>query len=260
MTSSSSSTKVTLKLLVDTKENKVLFAEASKAAIDNLLNMFRLSFGNVVRFMSNDDVHLLGSLGSLYHTSSTVQNLNHNRGNSFYMCPNGCIFGISCDHCSRVMNHDETRCVAIKDQNVTFILMDDLVIKPFSPISIITLLNKFNFKQVGTLQEMVVEFGMDECVELLKTSLQSKMVLTSVFIKNKNKKDFTIFTVRMLSVLKIMGYLVFSFIGYLVDCSTSSPLQDKDFGNVLLLRNSFHKLRNLKPSPCAVIFVFLFEM
>jgi hypothetical protein len=40
--------------------------------------------------------------------------------------------------------------------------MDDLVIKPFSPISIITLLDKFNFKQVGNLQEMVIEFGMDE--------------------------------------------------------------------------------------------------
>jgi hypothetical protein len=104
---SSSSTKVTLKLLVDTKKNKVLFAEASKAAIDNLLNMFHLSFGNVVRLMSNNNMHLLGSLGNLYHTSSsstTVQNLNHNnfvlfnpttpnddrnQGTSFYMCPNG---------------------------------------------------------------------------------------------------------------------------------------------------------------------------
>jgi hypothetical protein len=60
------------------------------------------------------------------------------------------------------MNHDETRHVAMKDQNVTFILMDDLVIKPYSPISVITLLKEFNFKQVGTLQEMMVEFGMDE--------------------------------------------------------------------------------------------------
>jgi hypothetical protein len=64
--------------------------------------------------------------------------------------------------CSRPMNHDETSNVAMKDQNVTYMLMDDLVIQPFSPVSIITLLNKFNFKQVGTLQEIVVEVGMDE--------------------------------------------------------------------------------------------------
>jgi len=177
MASSSSSTKVTLKLLVDTKQNKVLFAEASKDAIDSLLNMFRLSFGTVVRLMSNNDMQLFGSLGNLYRTSTTVHNLNqnyvlfdptipnddHNLGTSFYMCPNGCTYGItSCDQCSRPMNRDQTRHVAMKDQNVTFILMDDLVVQPFSPVSIITLLNKLNFKQVRYLQEMVVEFGMDE--------------------------------------------------------------------------------------------------
>ncbi|RHN40499.1 hypothetical protein MtrunA17_Chr8g0355361 [Medicago truncatula] len=100
----SSSTKVTLRLLVDTKQNKVMFAESSQAAIDSLLNMFRLSFGTVVRLMSYNDMHLFGSLGNLYHTSTTVQNLNqnyvlfdptipnddHSLGTSFYMCPNGC--------------------------------------------------------------------------------------------------------------------------------------------------------------------------
>ncbi|WJX21677.1 hypothetical protein P8452_11075 [Trifolium repens] len=103
------------------------------------------------------------------------------------------------------MNHDETSNVAMKDQNVTYMLMDDLVIQPFSPVSIITLLNKFNFKQVGTLQEIVVEVGMDECVELIKTSLKSKMVLTTVFIKNK--KDFA-----MSSRLKSMAIRLFSII------------------------------------------------
>ncbi|GAU12164.1 hypothetical protein TSUD_01300 [Trifolium subterraneum] len=226
---SSSSTKVTLKLLVDTKQNKVLFAEASKAAIDSLLHMFRLSFGKVVRLKSNNDKHLLATFGKLYNTStsSTVQNLI---GNSFYMFPNGCIYGItSCDHCTRAMNHDEKSNVAMKDQNVTYILMDDLVIQPFSPVSIITLLNKFNFKHVGTLQEIVVEFGMDECVELIKTSLKSKMVLTSVFIKNKNKKDLT-----MLSRLKSIAIWWFSIIfmlGVSVIATALQDIQGKNKGN-----------------------------
>lgn len=64
--------------MVDTKQNKVIFAEASKAAIDALLNMFHLSFGAVVRLMSNNDMHLFDSLGNLYHTITTVQNLNQN--------------------------------------------------------------------------------------------------------------------------------------------------------------------------------------
>ncbi|KEH44489.1 DUF674 family protein [Medicago truncatula] len=212
----SSSTKMTLKLPVDTKQNKVLFAEASKAAVDSLLNMFHLSFGTVLRLISSNNVnmHLAGSLGNLHHTSSTLQNLNqnyvlsnfrtpnandHNLGISLHKCPNGCPYDVtSCDNellwccrCLQPMNRKETSGVTMKDQNVIFMLMDDLVIQPILAISVITLINKFNIKQVGASQEIVVEFGMNECVELLNTSLQSEMVLISVFIKNKNKKHFT---------------------------------------------------------------------
>ncbi|KAM7494950.1 hypothetical protein LguiB_029559 [Lonicera macranthoides] len=63
--------------------------------------------------------------------------------------------------------------------------MDDLVVKPMSTLSSITLLNKFNIKEVGGLEEKVVNLGMDEGLKLLKTSLQSKMVLTNMFLGNK---------------------------------------------------------------------------
>uniref|UniRef100_A0A7N2MEY0 Uncharacterized protein n=1 Tax=Quercus lobata TaxID=97700 RepID=A0A7N2MEY0_QUELO len=55
-------------------------------------------------------------------------------------------------------------------------------VKPMSTISSITLLNKFNVKQLGDLEEKVVELGMEEGVKLLKASLQSKNVLTDVFL------------------------------------------------------------------------------
>lgn len=252
--SSFSSTKMTLKLLVDAKQNKVLFAEASKAAINSLLNMFHLSFGIVVRLMSSSNInmHLAGSLGNLHHTSSTLQNLNqnyvlsnyripnaddHKQGISLYTCSNGCPYDVtSCDNeplwccrCLQPMNRKETSGVAMKDQNVTFMLMDDLVIQPISAISIITLLNNFNIKQIGALREIVVMFGMNE---LLKTPLQSEMVLTSVFIKNKkNKKHFT-----MLPGLKSMAIwsVCLVVLGYIVclDCSTSTstPVQDTCLG------------------------------
>ena len=45
---------------------------------------------------------------------------------------------------------------------VTYMVMDDLVILPMSTISSITLLNKFNVKEVGALQEKVVKLGMAE--------------------------------------------------------------------------------------------------
>ena len=45
---------------------------------------------------------------------------------------------------------------------VTYTVMDDLVVKPMSKISSITLPNKFNVKDVGDLEESVVEVGMSE--------------------------------------------------------------------------------------------------
>ena len=46
---------------------------------------------------------------------------------------------------------------------VSYMVMDDLEVKPMSIISItITLLNTFNIKKIGALEEKVVCLGMDE--------------------------------------------------------------------------------------------------
>ncbi|CAL5210262.1 unnamed protein product [Lathyrus oleraceus] len=233
--SSSCSTKVSMKLLVDTKNEKVLFAEASKPVIDFLFNLLCLPIGTVVKLLGTKG--MVGSLGNLYQS---VENLNQNymlpdqtkdillnpraqssstdisgfltqnhdkdgdeEGTKLYMCSNRCRYEIAYDpsvlgSCGHYMK-SAVSCMGnkkvaekkaftniksgfVKDV-VTFMVMDDLVIQPMSTISSITLLNKFNVKEIGTLQEKVVEMGMDEGIKLLKASLQSKMVLTTVFIK-----------------------------------------------------------------------------
>ncbi|XP_022748205.1 uncharacterized protein LOC111297882 [Durio zibethinus] len=65
---------------------------------------------------------------------------------------------------------------------VTYTVMDDLMVKPMSTISSIALLNRFNVKNVGALEEKTIKIGMDEAVKLLEASLQSKTVLTDVFL------------------------------------------------------------------------------
>lgn len=45
---------------------------------------------------------------------------------------------------------------------VTYMVMDDLVVTPLSSISSITLLHKFQVKDLGVLEEKVVNFGRDE--------------------------------------------------------------------------------------------------
>ncbi|XP_058099044.1 uncharacterized protein LOC131243597 isoform X1 [Magnolia sinica] len=64
---------------------------------------------------------------------------------------------------------------------VTYMVMDDLVVTPMSTISSISLLNKYQVKDVSALKEKVVEVGMDEGLDLLRASLESKTVLTDVF-------------------------------------------------------------------------------
>ena len=45
---------------------------------------------------------------------------------------------------------------------ITYMVMDHLEVKPMSIISAITLLTKFNVRDLGAVEEKVVDFGMDE--------------------------------------------------------------------------------------------------
>ncbi|KAK8671686.1 hypothetical protein V6N13_038273 [Hibiscus sabdariffa] len=215
--------KLSLKLLVDIKSNKVLFAEAGKDFIDFLFNLLFLPVGTVIKLLKTNS--MVGSLGSLYKSieslsetymqpnqkdsllnpraftsaSSVPLLLPYDVAGKVYMCrhyhhnvaDDPCAV---CPHCKELMSK-EVPVVApdvgreVSDGGfvkgvVTYMVMDDLAVKPMSTISSITMLNKFNVKEVGALQEKVVHFGMGEGLKLLKCSLQSKAVLTSVFLGN----------------------------------------------------------------------------
>ncbi|XP_058099041.1 uncharacterized protein LOC131243595 [Magnolia sinica] len=64
---------------------------------------------------------------------------------------------------------------------VTYMVMDDLAVKPMSTISGIALLAKFQVKDVSALEEKVVEVGFDEGLALLRASLESKTALNDIF-------------------------------------------------------------------------------
>ncbi|XP_058008064.1 uncharacterized protein LOC131182543 [Hevea brasiliensis] len=70
---------------------------------------------------------------------------------------------------------------------VTYMVMDNLEVSPMSSISSITLLNQFKIQDLSVLEERVVDLGMDEALKLLKESLQSKTVLTRVFLGTMKK-------------------------------------------------------------------------
>ncbi|CAN1131027.1 hypothetical protein LINPERHAP2_LOCUS6164 [Linum perenne] len=166
-TTSTCTSKVTLKLLIDNKKNKVLFAEAGKEFVDFLFTLLSFPLGTVIKLLSKNK--MVGCLGNLYQSiedmSDTFIESNSNKDTvlnpkaPFCMTTGGFVKGV-----------------------VTYMVMDDLEVKPMSTISSLTLLSKFNIQQVGALEERVIELGMDEGLNLLKASLQCKTVLTSVFL------------------------------------------------------------------------------
>ncbi|EOY18349.1 DNA polymerase zeta catalytic subunit, putative [Theobroma cacao] len=226
---------VSLKLLVESTDQRVLFAEAGKDFVDFLFSILSLPVGAVTGLLTKQDI--VGCLGNLYvsleslsetyiqptankdtllkpmvsnytanvprllpNLQSSTSTINLYRCNGGYSTCRTYIANDSksiCPTCDSVMSHKATfvnppeRAASSSDEGgyvkgvVTYMIMDDLVVRPMSTISCITLLNKFSVKDVGVLEEKAIDFGMDEGVKLLKASMQSKSVLTDVFLGKK---------------------------------------------------------------------------
>ncbi|GMN57312.1 hypothetical protein TIFTF001_026428 [Ficus carica] len=230
MSSPTSQSSVTLKLLIDSKRNRVLFAEAGKDFADFFFTLLSLPVGTVIRFLSANG--MVGTLGKLYKSfeslndtyiqpnvnkdillnpssslgsssSSTLLSLTDS-GTSvrkrLYMC--GSCHSRGSDErpgarCSNFNSTISTELVYVPPPApqvggsssdggfvkgvVTYMIMDDLEVNPMSTISSIAMLNKFNVKEVGALEEKTVSVGIQEGLKLLKASLQTNTVLTNVF-------------------------------------------------------------------------------
>ncbi|MBA0725704.1 hypothetical protein Golax_022268 [Gossypium laxum] len=68
-------------------------------------------------------------------------------------------------------------------------ITDDLAVRPMSAKYIFTLLNYLNIKDAGDLEEKVIAVGANEGVELLRASMQTKTVLTAVFLGGKKESS-----------------------------------------------------------------------
>ncbi|KAM1053779.1 hypothetical protein ACFX2I_001193 [Malus domestica] len=239
---------ICLKLLVDTKRQRVLFAEAGKDFVDFLFTLLSLPIGTVIGLLPKDG--MVGSLGKLYGSvkslSSTYMQPYFNKESllkpkatatigvgadvlhmlmiddstaekSFYYCDcrsrgqqRYCYNGSSgnptvvtdnpeaiCPHCISSINTKATFVHGSAAESrtsgeggyvkgvVTYMIMDDLEVQPMSTISGITMLNRFNVRDVGALEEKVVHLTMEEGLKLLRASLHSNLVLTTVFLGTK---------------------------------------------------------------------------
>ncbi|XP_075634660.1 uncharacterized protein LOC142607121 isoform X2 [Castanea sativa] len=216
-TNTKSSKTITLNLLVDNSSNKVVYAEARKEFVDFLFGLLQIPLGSIMGLLWNHG--MASGSGSLSKVYESIQNLDPcyvqpNLTKDSLLRPNPAFssatytpqmllnfvppnqrtsteaqntynFAFSPSPFSASVytasptpsQHKETGYVR---RAVTFMVMDDLMVKPMSTISTISLLNDLNIKDISSLQEKKVEG-----LELVKASFNSTTVLTDVFLGNK---------------------------------------------------------------------------
>ncbi|PWA61250.1 hypothetical protein CTI12_AA376630 [Artemisia annua] len=222
--------KMSLKLLVNKRDRKVVFAEANKDFVDFLFYILTLPIGAITKLLAKEP--LSGCLGDLYQSienlndvyilqNKTKETILNPKSSTYvfdqdlllipkelppterkiYRCLSRCKYITSeqktvCPNCRCLMSDEvtyvttEAAKMAAKAAEevgfvkgvVTYMVMDDLAVKPMSTISTIALLNKLSIKDVCDLAEKEVHFGMEEGLKLLKASLECKNVLTRVFL------------------------------------------------------------------------------
>ncbi|KAL5734805.1 hypothetical protein ACOSP7_032666 [Xanthoceras sorbifolium] len=89
----------------------------------------------------------------------------------------------------------------VKDSSVTYVVMENLEFMPMSTELFVTLLKRFKNREVcGAPEEIDVNFGTQEGLNLLKLSLECNTVLTS-FYRGSPCLEFKCYTLLVLSTI-----------------------------------------------------------
>ncbi|KAG2670416.1 hypothetical protein I3760_14G084500 [Carya illinoinensis] len=199
---SSSETIISLTLLVDKSSNKVVFAETGKEFVDFLFGLLQVPLGSIIALLRDND--LAPGSGSLGTVHESVQNLDPsyllpNQTKESLLTPKPAFESstltppllqnfVSPDQQRRTDSYgrsygrqNDTEPGYVKGV-VTYMVLDDLTVKPMSTISSITRLNNLKIKDLGSVQEKKVEIDIKKGLELIKVSLYSTTVLTDVFL------------------------------------------------------------------------------
>ncbi|KAL9418896.1 hypothetical protein AB3S75_036785 [Citrus x aurantiifolia] len=210
-TSNTETTTMKLKLMIDKRANKVLFAEAEKDFVDVLFNVLYMPLGSVARLVT--DAGLGGCTGSLYRSLENLPEdyLIHHQTKvellkpllkwgkaSLLLQPQACPRPVpverklyNCGNNHRCLTNEQWQIVSdieggVVKKSFACMITDDLSITPASVISATGLLQG-KIKDIGALEERVVDVGPDEVLELLNASMQTNEALTTVFLPQEEE-------------------------------------------------------------------------
>ncbi|KAL6178426.1 hypothetical protein ACLB2K_049944 [Fragaria x ananassa] len=195
-------TGVSMLLTIDTKRNRVLYAETSKEAVDFLFTLLSLPVAAVIS-LSGDG--MVGCIGNLYESVEDLgdTHLEPNFNEDILLKPKATvvgadILGVKCAVSTTAASTGEAPCsngVYVKG-GVVFVIMDNLVVKPMSTVSILDVLKELDVMEVDALEQKLVTLGKEEGLKLVKASLESNAVLSSVFLglEHENQGEYVALT------------------------------------------------------------------
>ncbi|CAL4951665.1 unnamed protein product [Urochloa decumbens] len=200
----------TMKLLVDTKSNRVVFAEAGKDVADFILGLLAMPIGAVPSLLRAADV--LASVGKMADDAYMQQSTATRECLLLYPSPayptpfsaaaagairasrGTCICADSKYACQCHCQARRASCFPeggneglVQGEAATYIIMDDLAVTPTTAnVSRAALLKEFGGgvkdDDIDALEERTVDVGNEEALKIIKAALHSRTVLTDAFI------------------------------------------------------------------------------
>ncbi|XP_009791961.1 uncharacterized protein LOC107763974 [Nicotiana tabacum] len=184
-----------VKLIVDNKAKRVLFVEAGKDFFCFLISLLQLPTGTIINRTTTDRSirTMVGCIGNIYRS---VKNLNEaymhsNQTKDELLLASGSkswsealqllheLTSMSEAIPNKLLDSDEGYVKGL----ITYMVTDNLFVRPLSLISGLSKLNMVN-NPVSTskLEVRTVEFGVNEALKFVEVSLRSETVLSDVFL------------------------------------------------------------------------------
>ncbi|KAK9683413.1 hypothetical protein RND81_10G139200 [Saponaria officinalis] len=197
MAETSEEKKLTLKLMVDVKAKKVVFAEANKKFVDFIFSLITMPLSSVTKVLLLNKKNMVGCVGTLYKTIASLdrQCFEQNMSSSSVLKPRAPVsvpllsfhdstdvqqytyvpFGQSIAPTFGSSSNESVPGYVIG--GTMYMVADNLEVKPMS-ISLI----KSRVKEFDVLEEKQVQVGLQEGLAILKASMETDTVLTTVFL------------------------------------------------------------------------------
>ncbi|XP_048140274.1 uncharacterized protein LOC125316304 [Rhodamnia argentea] len=204
-----STPKLQLKLVIDKSKQRMVFAEAGKDFVDFLFHVHTLPIATLTHILAGKADSVDGSLGNLNKSIEDLQDVHfmmpdhkQNLLKPRFPYPFHHLHHCAHKYGIKVTDGSSLTCPGVDfievpagetgyvKELVKYVVMDDLVVKPMTIGSCIAMLKD----KAVMIEDKFVNFGMDEGKLLLEASLQSKTVLTDVFLGKKRQNDVATIT------------------------------------------------------------------